>query len=119
MMAGRVLPLLVACLAAACSTDPKGSAAGATSNAGGNGNGMGGAGTAAQGGGPLTSGGGTTGTTAFACDAAAKPPSATLRRLTMSQYRNTLTDFIAKATASTTETAAVLAELSGPLGELP
>jgi hypothetical protein len=37
----------------------------------------------------------------------------------MSQYRNTLTDFVAFASGSASEAAAVLAELSGPLGRLP
>src|SRR5882724_10069992 len=114
-MAGRVLTLVLLCLAAGCSTEPKGSAAATGSG----GSGITGGGSAAQGAGAGTSSGGATGTTAFACDAAAKPPSATLRRLTMSQYRNTVTDFIASATGSASETAAVLAELSEPLGELP
>ena len=37
----------------------------------------------------------------------------------MSQYRNTLADFVAFATGSATEAAAVLSEISAPLGRLP
>ena len=65
--------------------------------------------------GPNASGG----VPSFVCDAAARPPAATLRRLTMSQYRNTLADFVAFAAGNASEAAAVLAELSGALGRLP
>jgi len=67
--------------------------------------------------------GGSTGTTPtpvnFACDAAAKPPVATLRRLTMAQFRNTVSDLAAFALASTSAGATVMTELASPLGELP
>ncbi|HEX2872139.1 MAG TPA: DUF1592 domain-containing protein [Polyangiaceae bacterium] len=110
-MTGRVLPLLLLCLAAGCSTtDPKGSAS------------PGSGGSASSGGtGQQSGGNGSINGTApsFACDTAARPPAATLRRLTMSQYRNTLADFVAFATGSATETASVLAELAAPLGRLP
>jgi Protein of unknown function (DUF1592)/Protein of unknown function (DUF1588) len=114
-MAGRVLPLVLVCLAAGCSTDPKGNAAGPS----GGGSTSSGGGASALGGGAGTASGGGATVTSFACDAAAKPPVATLRRLTMSQYRNTLTDFIAAASGSATEAAAVLSEISAPLAELP
>jgi len=55
----------------------------------------------------------------FSCDANAKPQPASLRRLTMSQYRNTIADFVAFATGSASEAATVLGELEGPLERLP
>jgi hypothetical protein len=58
-------------------------------------------------------------TPAFGCDPGARPPVAGLRRLTMSQYRNTVTDFVASATGDANEAAAVLAEVSGALERLP
>ncbi len=108
-MVARALSWLVVCLAAAgCSTDRPGTSA--TPGAGGSGNGSSGAG---------QTGGVSDGTPSFACDTAARPPAANLRRLTMSQYRNTLADFVALAAGSATEAAAVLSELSAPLGRLP
>jgi hypothetical protein len=110
-MTGRLLPLLLVCLAAGCSTsDPKGSASpGSGGSIGSGGNGQ------------QTAGNGSINgsTPSFACDAAARPPAATLRRLTMSQYRNTLADFVAFATGSPSDAASVLAELAAPLGRLP
>jgi len=110
-MTGRVLPLVLVCLAAGCSSDPKtGSASpgnGGSTGSGGNGEQSGGNGSSN---GALPS---------FACDATARPPAATLRRLTMSQYKNTLADFVAFATGSPSETATVLAELASPLGRVP
>jgi hypothetical protein len=58
-------------------------------------------------------------TLAFTCDEAARPPAAALRRLTMSQYRNTVADFVAFATGNAGEAAAVLSELDAQLGRLP
>src|SRR3954447_8924546 len=119
-MLGRLLPLALACLAAGCSSTPQGNptlpgSAGTSSSSGGAS-----AGGASTGGG--ASAGGASGgsvATSFACDTTARPPVASLRRLTMSQYRNTLTDFVALATGSAAEAAAVLSELSAPLAELP
>jgi hypothetical protein len=42
-----------------------------------------------------------------------------LRRLTMSQYRNTVTDFVAFATGDASEAAAVLEQVSAALARLP
>lgn len=110
-MARRAIaPLLLACLSSACVADGAGSSD-APSGAGT----PGGAGSGA-GGGPGSSNGELT---SFACDAGARPPAAALRRLTMSQYRNTITDFVAFATGSPTEAADVLQELAGPLARLP
>jgi hypothetical protein len=115
-MAGRLIPPLLVCLAAGCSTEPPGSALGPAGGGANSGSGSGGA--SALGGSTGSTSGGAAVTT-FACDKDSKPPAATLRRLTMSQYRNTLTDFIAAATGGATETAAVLSEIAGPLAELP
>jgi hypothetical protein len=114
-MRARALPLLLLGLTASCSTeDPGGSALGSGGSA--SGGSLNGGGTSPGGGtGPNASGG----APSFACDAGARPPAATLRRLTMSQYRNTLADFVAFATGDASEAAAVLAELSGALGRLP
>ena len=110
-MSTRAFSLLLLGLLAGCSTaGPTGSAsagAGASATVGGAGQ-SGGNGNIANGGSPT-----------FGCDPAARPPAATLRRLTMSQYRNTLADFVAFASGSATESAAALAELSGPLDRLP
>ena len=110
-MLARALPWLVLCLATGCSTErPSGSGTSGASGSlnGGGGNGTGGSGGATSADAP-----------SFACDGAARPPAASLRRLTMSQYRNTLADFVAFATGSATEAAAVLSEISAPLGRLP
>jgi hypothetical protein len=112
-MASRAVPLLLLALTASCSSGPKPSAdtlgAGGTSNNGGSGP----VGQAGNGGVSSTA------TPAFACDDAARPPATTLRRLTMSQYRNTLTDFVAFATGNAADSAAVLRELAAPLEHLP
>jgi hypothetical protein len=110
-MSSRALPLLLLALAAAsCSTE---SSSGLGSSGSGGAASLGGAN---QGG---SAAGAAFGTPSFACDAAARPPPATLRRLTMSQYRNTLADFVAFATGSASEAAAVLNELAGPLERVP
>src|SRR5690242_13087214 len=58
--------------------------------------------------------GGTTGTpptpVSFACDATVKPPVATLRRLTMAQFRNTVADLATFALASSSAGATVMTE---------
>jgi hypothetical protein len=55
----------------------------------------------------------------FACDATAKPPVATLRRLTMTQFRNTVADLAAFALNGAIAGQTVMTELAAPLGELP
>jgi len=55
----------------------------------------------------------------FACDATTKPPVATLRRLTMTQFRNTVADLAAWAVGSASTGATVMTEIASPLGELP
>jgi hypothetical protein len=75
-------------------------------------------------GGSAGQGGGSSGATSsdarsFNCDPTAKPEPASLRRLTMSQYRNTIADFVAFATGSAAEAATVLSELEGPLERAP
>lgn len=112
-MRTRGLHLLLLLLGAGCST------ASPTRHAG-----AGGDGAVAAGGSSATGGsGGGSGpggaSPSFACDASARPPAATLRRLTMSQYKNTLADFVSFATGSSSESAAVLAELASPLARLP
>ena len=112
-MVRRVLPMLLcSLLASGCGSDvPSGADSVPTAGVGGS---------AGQGGG---SGGGSGGssseTLSFSCDASAKPPPASLRRLTMSQYRNSIADFVAFATGSATEAATVLGELEAPLRRLP
>jgi hypothetical protein len=73
-------------------------------------------------GGPGTGGGAGTSTPTpvnFACDAAVKPPVATLRRLTMAQFRNTVSDLAAFALGSASAGQTVVTEIGSPLGELP
>lgn len=111
-MMGRALTGLLLGFALACSSDPTANGA-ATGNTG-----SGGAANAG-GGGQSGSGNATGGGSSFACDPNAKPPAATLRRLTMSQYKSTLADFVSFATASASESAAVLAELDTTLARLP
>jgi hypothetical protein len=113
-MADRAIPWALLCLAAGCAGDPENVSPLVVSGAA-NGGGSGGAAAAGGSSGAPTS----AGEPSFACDPGARPPAATLRRLTMSQYRNTLADFVAFATGSPTEAAAVLAELSGALARLP
>ncbi len=102
-MVRGLFPLLLIASLSGCAGDDAGSAA-----------------VRGAGGGNGGSSGATSGETlSFSCDSAAKPQPASLRRLTMSQYRNTVADFVAFATGSATEAAAVLAELAGPLERLP
>jgi hypothetical protein len=79
-----------------------------------------GAGGAGNSGGPGTGGAGA-GTTPvnFACDANAAPPVATLRRLTMTQYRNTIADLAAWALGSASGGQTVMTEIASPLTALP
>jgi hypothetical protein len=58
-------------------------------------------------------------TLSFTCDASAKPAAASLRRLTMSQYRNTIADFVAFATGDAGQAATVLSEVTSALERLP
>jgi hypothetical protein len=110
-MASRVLPpLLLVCLSSGCVGDIAGDGAGSGPGQTSGGAGAGQAGSAGATSGEITS---------FACDASAKPPVASLRRLTMSQYRNTVADFVAFATGSVTETSAVLSEVEAALERLP
>jgi hypothetical protein len=110
-MASRVLPpLLLVCLSSGCVGDIAGDGSGSGPGQTPGGAGAGQAGSAGATSGEITS---------FACDANAKPPVASLRRLTMSQYRNTVADFVAFATGSATETSAVLSEVEAALGRLP
>lgn len=55
----------------------------------------------------------------FACDSSAKPAQAVLRRLTMTQYRNTLSDLLSWALADATAARAVSTEVQGALASLP
>jgi hypothetical protein len=55
----------------------------------------------------------------FACDAAARPPVASLRRLTMAQYRNTIVDLAAFALGSASMGQTIATELGTPLNALP
>src|SRR6187402_1982550 len=111
-MVGRLLIVLLPCLASGCAADlgAGASGAGAAGGAAGAAGAPAGAGSAA-----VTPGE----TTSFACDPSAKAPVAGLRRLTMNQYRNTLVDFVGNATGSLADASAVLSELSGALERLP
>ncbi len=104
------LPLLLALAGSGCVADISATEDGGM---GGPGRGAGAAGSGAG-----SSGTGTE-TLSFECDAAARPPEAGLRRLTMSQYRNTLTELVALAVGGPAEAAVLLDELSGVLGTLP
>jgi len=83
--------------------------------------GAGGAGVAGSTGGPGTAGAGagTSTPVTFACNANAAPPVATLRRLTMTQVRNTVSDLAAWALGSASAGQTVMTELASPLAELP
>ncbi len=101
-----------------------GSGAAASSGSAGAGNvggpGVGGGAGAGNIGGPGSGGSGVTPTPiTFACDANAKPPVATLRRLTMTQYRNTVADLAAWAVGGTSAGQTVVTEIASPLNALP
>jgi hypothetical protein len=55
----------------------------------------------------------------FACDASAKAPVAALRRLTMTQYRNTIADLAAWAVGGASAGQTVLTEIAAPIAALP
>jgi len=55
----------------------------------------------------------------FACDTSARPPESALRRLTMTQYRNTIADLVAWASGGATSGKTIMAELAMPLAALP
>lgn len=110
----------------------RGGAAGATARPNGAGTGGSGGQTGQgdpPGAGNVGTGGGSTGSgaggmpappsTRFACDANTKPPVAGLRRLTMTQLRNTLADLAAWAAGSASAGQAVLTEVAAPLATLP
>jgi hypothetical protein len=111
-MSSRIWICAVWLATAACAG---GSPNGSSNGASGNGSTAGAGGTSNAGG----TSGAVGGVPTFGCDPSSKPPVASLRRLTMSQYRNTLADVVAFATGSATEAATVLRELSAPLGRLP
>ena len=123
------LALVLALAAAGCvgqvGSNGSGNGSGSAASSGpGTGNvgvpGAGGAAGAGNSGGPGTAGAGA-GTTPvnFACDANAAPPVATLRRLTMTQVRNTVADLAAWALGSTSAGQTVMTEIASPLGALP
>jgi Protein of unknown function (DUF1592)/Protein of unknown function (DUF1588)/Protein of unknown function (DUF1595)/Protein of unknown function (DUF1585) len=58
-------------------------------------------------------------TVAFACNPAAKPPEGVLRRLTMTQYRNTLADLVSWAVGGSSAGQTVMSGISAPLAGLP
>jgi hypothetical protein len=88
---------------------------------------LGGAGTVGTGsatgdaGAPGTAGNGGAGVpeVSFTCDPSAKSAPATLRRLTMVQFRNTIADLAAWALASSSAGATVMTEIAASLAELP
>jgi len=63
--------------------------------------------------------GGIAGSSNFTCDPSAKLPAATLRRLTSSQYRNTLTSIASWSMGDATQGTAVMTELADSLHALP
>src|SRR3954451_9009698 len=130
------LALLLATAGCVGQVSANGQGASGTGNSGGPGTGAGnsggpGAGGAGNVGGPGAGGAGkaggpgTAGTgngpppVNFACDATTKPPVATLRRLTMTQFRNTVADLASWAVGSASAGQTVMTELAAPLGELP
>jgi len=96
-MRGRwpILALIVA--AGGCDGQIAGRGGGSAGAGNIGGPGAGGAGGAGSSGGPGAAGAGASTSTpvTFACDANAAPPVATLRRLTMTQVRNTVSDLTA------------------------
>jgi len=55
----------------------------------------------------------------FTCDTAAKPPVDSLRRLTMTQYQNTIADLVAWAVGDAATGRTIMNEIAGALAELP
>jgi hypothetical protein len=103
-----------------------GGSAGSSGSGAGTGTGTGnasgpGAGGAGNVGGPGAGGAGAGAPTPvnFDCDANAAPPGATLRRLTMTQYRNTVVDLASWALGSASAAQTVMTEIASPLAELP
>jgi hypothetical protein len=66
-----------------------------------------------------TGGPSTPATTTFACDPAARPPETTLRRLTTTQYRNTLASLAAWSLSDASMGAAVMGSIAEALRALP
>ena len=112
-----VLPavlLLAACEGEIQGTGPADAAGGGSDRGGGSGKGgkggsSGASGSTGKGGSSTGGAGGTSGGAAgnFQCDESAAAPPASLRRLTMTQYRNTVRDLVAWATGSATRVPAV------------
>lgn len=94
--------------AASGSGSGSGASAGSSNSSGGTGAANGGASNAGAG-----------AKTTFTCDTSSKPSQAVLRRLTMTQYRNTLADLLAFALADAAAARTALNELAAPLGSLP
>jgi hypothetical protein len=99
------------------------SGTGASSSASGTG-GPGPGGASGGGMGPASGTGGTgsssgTPSIAFSCDPSATPPQGVLRRLTMTQYRNTLQDLVSWAAGGTSAGQAVMSGISASLAGLP
>jgi hypothetical protein len=55
----------------------------------------------------------------FACNPSARPPEATLRRLTMTQFKNTISDLVAWASGSAANGRTILTEIATPFAALP
>ena len=82
--------------------------------------GLGGSGNVGNIGGPGTGGAGVVPPDlSFACDANAKAPVAALRRLTMTQYRNTIADLAAWAVGGASAGQTLLTEIAAPIAALP
>jgi hypothetical protein len=118
-------PYLALLLAAAGCVGQVGANGTGSAGASGSGTGTGniggpGAGGTGNSGGPGTGGAGA-GTTPviFACDANTAPQAATLRRLTMAQYRNTVADLAAWALGGASAGQTVMTEIASPLAALP
>jgi hypothetical protein len=128
---------LVVLLAAGCTGQVGANGPGASGSAG-SGPGPGAGGSGVTGAGNATGAGGGTGAgnstgagnatgaggagtpdVSFACDPNAKPPVATLRRLTMAQYRNTVADLAAWAAGSASMGQTIVTEIASPLNALP
>jgi hypothetical protein len=75
--------------------------------------------TGSAGTGTTGSGGTTTPPPMFTCNANARPPEGTLRRLTMAQVKNTIADLVAWASGSAANGRTVVTELATPLAALP
>ena len=119
---GVALVVVGSAMFAACTGTVGGPGSGRPDGLGGAENPGGGTGAAAGATGKAGSGGvGDPNTTppTFACDPSARLPESALRRLTMTQYRNTIVDLVAWASGSAANGKTIMTEIATPLAALP